>query len=115
MNFKKFEGGFVTLGNNLIAKISGKGTLSLDGGKTKTHDVLYVEGLKYNLLSVSQMCDKGYKLSFSVDGCEIRESNTSELIVEGSGTNSDIYHLSKLNGKFVSFHRRMKVGFDTKG
>lgn len=60
MNFKEFEGGSVTFENNSIAKISSKGTLSFDGCKTKTHDVLYVEGLNHNFLSFSHICDKGY-------------------------------------------------------
>lgn len=73
MNFKEFEGGSATLGNNSIAKISNKGTLTLDGGKAKTHDILYVEGLKHNLLSFNQVCDKEYQLSFSSNGCEVKK------------------------------------------
>jgi hypothetical protein len=45
-------------GDNAFAKIVGKGIVSLDNGNTKTQNVLYVEGLKQNLLSVNKMCDK---------------------------------------------------------
>lgn len=43
MGLNFFDGGAVTLNNNLVAKNTGKGTLSLDGGETKLYDVLYVE------------------------------------------------------------------------
>jgi hypothetical protein len=31
---------------------------NLSNGKGKAQDVLFVDGLKHNLLSVSQVCDK---------------------------------------------------------
>lgn len=101
MNFKNFDGGFVTLGNNYVSNITGKGTLSLDGGKTKTHDALCVEGLKHNILSVIQMCDKGCDILVSAKGCEIDKSGTRELIVEEAGQ-TVIYHLSELNSPPLS-------------
>jgi hypothetical protein len=47
----------VTFGNNAPGKIKGKGMVSLSNGKGKYQDVLFVDGLKHNLLSVSQVCD----------------------------------------------------------
>jgi hypothetical protein len=44
--------------DNTTIKTCGKGTLSIYG-ILPTHDVLYVEGLKHNLLSVGKMCDNG--------------------------------------------------------
>jgi len=64
-NFKRKEQGFVTYGDN-----KGKilGTCDVDGGNTlEIKDVLYVEGLKHNLLSISQLCDKGLKVIFESD------------------------------------------------
>ena len=52
------KGGSFTFWDDAFARIVEKGTVSLDNGKTKTHNVLYVEGLKHNILSVSQMCDQ---------------------------------------------------------
>ena len=54
----------VTFVNNKAKKIKGKGTFSLNNGKQKAQDVLFVDGLKQNLLSVSQMCDKGCEVLF---------------------------------------------------
>ena len=48
----------VTYGDNNKGKILGKGT---NGNENNffIHDVLHVEGIKHNLLSISQLCDKG--------------------------------------------------------
>jgi hypothetical protein len=54
----KNEGNF-TFGENGISKIVVKGTLSLDNGKYKIENVMCVEDIKHNILSVSQMCDHG--------------------------------------------------------
>ncbi|XP_043699332.1 uncharacterized protein LOC122650094 [Telopea speciosissima] len=59
----QYEGGSVKFGNSESAKIVGKGTVHLDDGKVRTSDILYVSGLKHNLLSISQMCDKGHKIA----------------------------------------------------
>lgn len=49
--------------NNAPTKIKGKGVASLDQN-IEAQNVLYVEGLKQNLLSVSQMCDNGCDVTF---------------------------------------------------
>jgi hypothetical protein len=49
----------VTFGNHEPIKIKGKGMVILSNGKGKSWDVLLVDGLKHNLFSVSQMCDRG--------------------------------------------------------
>ena len=40
--------------------------------KMSIHDVHYVDGLKYNLRSVSQICDNGYEVIFDDHGCQIK-------------------------------------------
>ena len=57
--FKVFEskkGGNVTFGDRSKSQIKGKGTISLPG-LPDIANMLYVEGLKVNLLSISQICD----------------------------------------------------------
>ena len=39
-------------------------------------DVMLVEGLAYNLLSISQLCDKGYRVTFDSQACIIFEPNS---------------------------------------
>jgi hypothetical protein len=73
-----------TFGNNSSARIVGKCTISLDNGNTKTQNVLHVEELKHNLLSVSQMRDQGYNLTFHSKGCEIRKEGLGRLVANAN-------------------------------
>jgi len=60
----------VTYGDNNKGKILGKGTIGNENSFL-IHDVLYVEGLKHNLFSISQLCDRGYQVTFRTNSCEI--------------------------------------------
>ncbi|KAJ9565015.1 hypothetical protein OSB04_000981 [Centaurea solstitialis] len=69
-DFKRFEGGHVAFGDNPNGgKISGKGKVSK--GKMTFDDLYFVEQLKYNLLSVSQVCDKKFGVFFTDTECLI--------------------------------------------
>ncbi|KAJ9567612.1 hypothetical protein OSB04_003578 [Centaurea solstitialis] len=50
-------------------KVSGKGKISK--GMMTFEDVYYVEQLKYNMLSVSQVCDKKHSILFNDEECMI--------------------------------------------
>jgi len=52
------------------------------------HDVLFVEGLKHNLLSISQLCDKGYQVIFKTNSCEICLPNSKEVMLIGKIINN---------------------------
>ena len=54
----------VTFGNDTPAVIKGKGSVFLKE-KVQANDVMYVDGLRHNLLSVIQMCDQGTEVLFS--------------------------------------------------
>ena len=56
----KKNGIYVTFGNNAKRRIIGQDNI---GNNTFSliESVLLVNGLKYNLLSISQLCDKGLK------------------------------------------------------
>ncbi|KAJ9552627.1 hypothetical protein OSB04_016672 [Centaurea solstitialis] len=63
-NFKRFEGGHVAFGDNpKRGNVSGKCKISK--GMMTFEDVYYVEQLKYNLLSVSQVYDKKSSILFN--------------------------------------------------
>jgi hypothetical protein len=72
----KKKGGNVAFGDVSSTKILGKGTINLGSKNVKAGKVLLVEYLKYNLLSVSKMCDQGYTLMFDSCKCKIRENNS---------------------------------------
>ena len=77
VTFYEKKSGNVTFGNDKVGKIKGKGSVNLNNGRGKAQDVLFVDGLKANLLSVSQMCDKG---------CEVRSSTTRQTLIKGVRT-----------------------------
>jgi len=84
-----FDGGSVTFGDNSKGTITGLGKV----GKTLSHaidDVYYVEGLQHNLLSISQLCDKGNRVEFQANLCHIVNSQTGELVCEGTRKH-DVY------------------------
>ena len=62
----------VSFGNDTPAAIKGKGSIFLKE-KVKARNVMYVDGLKLNLLSVSQMCDQGNEEVFRSNRCVVRE------------------------------------------
>jgi hypothetical protein len=78
--------GNVTFGNDAPGKIKGKGMVSLSNGKGKSQDVLLVDGVKHNLLSVSQMCDKGCEVVFMSKECKIKSVNSGQVVAKGIRT-----------------------------
>ncbi|XP_059073266.1 uncharacterized protein LOC131874064 [Cryptomeria japonica] len=91
LHFENFDGGFVRFGDNSGAFVRGKGTLLLNDD-TPIHDVYFVEGLKHNLLSVSQICDSGYNVSFSSQGCAIK-NKSGKIVATGLRTIGNVYNL----------------------
>ena len=62
----------VSFGNETPAIIKGKGSILLKE-KVKAKNVMYVDGLKHNPLSVSQICDQGNEVVFRSNGCVVHE------------------------------------------
>nr|GEV40289.1 retrovirus-related Pol polyprotein from transposon TNT 1-94 [Tanacetum cinerariifolium] len=63
-DFKELNGGYIAFGGNPKGgKISGKGKIKT--GKLDFDDVYFVKELKFNLFSVSQMCDKKNSVLFT--------------------------------------------------
>ena len=57
------DGGYVTFGDTANGKIVGEGKVGKSPNPT-IENVLLVNGLKHNLSSISQFCDKDYKVVF---------------------------------------------------
>ncbi|GKB30644.1 putative ribonuclease H-like domain-containing protein [Tanacetum coccineum] len=73
-DFKEFDGGYVTFrGGAHGGRISGKGTLKTDS--LDFEDVYFVNELKFNLFSVSQMCDKKNYVLFTDTECLVLSPN----------------------------------------
>jgi hypothetical protein len=60
--------------------------VSLSNGKGKAQDVLFVDVLKHNLLSFSQVFDRGCKVFFTSKYCKIQSMNSGWLIAKGIRT-----------------------------
>ena len=58
------KGGMVTFRNNSLEKVVGKENIYLGREKLKAKNVLLVEDMKHDLLSVIQLCDQGHVLIF---------------------------------------------------
>nr|GEV70357.1 putative ribonuclease H-like domain-containing protein [Tanacetum cinerariifolium] len=73
-NFEELNGGYVTFGGNPKGgKITRKGKIKT--GKLDFDDVYFVKELKFNLFSVSQMCDKKNSVLFTNTGCLVLSSD----------------------------------------
>jgi hypothetical protein len=94
LTLKEVKRDSMTFGSDVTARIDRKGTLSLNNEKTKIENVLYVDGVKHNLLSVSQMCDQGHNLTFNYQGCEIRKEGSGRLVASAYRTSNNVYILN---------------------
>ncbi|GJS03737.1 putative ribonuclease H-like domain-containing protein [Tanacetum coccineum] len=73
-DFKDFDGGYVTFGGGAYGgRITGKGTIKTDN--LDFDDVYFVKELKFNLFSVSQMCDKKNYVLFTDSECLVLSPN----------------------------------------
>ncbi|PKU74439.1 hypothetical protein MA16_Dca003642 [Dendrobium catenatum] len=72
------DGRYVTYGDNAKGKITGIGSICKN--TITLENVLFISGLKYNLISISLLCDKGLNVSFYASYCIIRNNETILLI-----------------------------------
>ncbi|KAM6597070.1 hypothetical protein CsatA_007594 [Cannabis sativa] len=81
-SFKSKESGFVTFGDNSKGKILGIGDIG-NVYSPCIKNVLLVDNLKHNLLSISQLCDIGFRVVFESSKCSIENVSTNEVIFLG--------------------------------
>ena len=101
--------GKVTFGDNAKGKIVGIGRV---GKKNSTYieNILLIDGLKHNLLSVSQLCDKGNRVIFKSKECFITHMEENKVIFKGERVNN-VYtiDLSSLTNQSVECFIAIKV------
>ncbi|KAJ9702803.1 hypothetical protein PVL29_004509 [Vitis rotundifolia] len=73
-SFTEFDGGNVTFGDGNMARVKGKGTIYAPN-IPNLEEVLYVEGLRSNLISISQMCENEFNVQFSQNLCKVFDLN----------------------------------------
>ena len=103
----KRNGGYVTFGDNAKRRIIGQCNIGNDTSFL-IESVLLVDGLKHNLLSISQLCDKGFKVIFEASHCIIKYIQNDKTIFMGHRCDN-VYaiNISKYGGHdrcFSSMH-----------
>ena len=92
-SFTEFDGGNVTFGDGNMARVKDKGTICAPEipnlGK-----VLYVEGLKVKLISISQICENEFNVQFSQNLCKMFDLNDACVMI-GLRTCDNCYVVSK--------------------
>ena len=78
-------------------KIVGIGNIKI-GSSPLIENVVLIESLKHNLLSISQLCYKDFKIIFDNFSCDILDKKTNIRVLFGSRENN-IYMIDMLNSK----------------
>ncbi|GJT90196.1 hypothetical protein Tco_1079041 [Tanacetum coccineum] len=89
-DYEEIDGEFVAFGGNSKGgKITGKGKIKT--GKLDFEDVYFVKELKFNLFSVSQMCDKKNSVLFTDIECVVLSPDvTPPFLQYSSGSQSGV-------------------------
>ena len=88
-SLKEKVGDYVTFGDGSHAQVLGKGTIEILG-LPLLKDVLYIKGLKVNLLSITQICDEDFLVQFSKKGCVII-NEVGIQVLKGNRTTENCY------------------------
>ena len=91
---KPFNGGHVAFAGDKGGRITGQGVLT--NGKVSFDRVNYVAELENNLLSISQICDKGYSTIFNNKECIILKPGytvPTDWVLMKAPRQSDLYVL----------------------
>jgi len=79
---KKKEHGNITFGDKSMGKIISIGKVGKDPSNF-IDNVYLVDGLKFNLLSISQLCDKGNVVSFDSTHCIVQNKESRKVNLYG--------------------------------
>ena len=105
------DGGHVTFGDNAKGKIIGIGEIG-NPHSLSMHHVLLVDGLKHNLLSISQLCDMGNKVTFYPKNCFVTSLDEDKVIFSGERVdNVYVIDLNKIDNKDIKC--LMSISHDT--
>jgi len=92
--FKRKKHGNVTFGDSRGGKIIGTSKINKDHSKS-LDNVYRVKGLNFNLLSISQLCDKGNNVIFNSSHCVVQNAHDNNTILHGRRI--DIVYTINLN------------------
>lgn len=95
ISLKEKKDGTMPFGNDRALNIIGTSTVTLGSKDELAKDVLLVENMNHNLLSVGQMCDRGHTMLFNLKKCEIRKDIFGIILATTSKAPNDIYILDE--------------------
>ncbi|GAA0170204.1 hypothetical protein LIER_24514 [Lithospermum erythrorhizon] len=112
-NIEDVKTHYVIFGGGEKGKIIGKGSLNV-AGLPNLEDVVLVEGLTANLISISQLCDNGMKVAFNKETCSVN-NESDNLIMQGSRLTDNCYLWtppqkalsSRVQGDVDLWHKRL--------
>ena len=81
-NFEERAGPSITFGDDSKGFTLGYGIISK--GNVIIDNVALVKGLKHNLLSISQLCDRGHQVWFSTEACVISDKKDNKVVLTGN-------------------------------
>jgi hypothetical protein len=88
-DLKSYTTSYVTFGDGAKWEIKGIGKLH-NSSLPKLDNVFLVEGLKANLISISQLCDQGFKVNFTKNECLVT-TNKGVLLMKGARSKDNYY------------------------
>ena len=93
------DGGHVTFRDNTKGKIIGIGEIG-NPQSLSIHHMLFVDGLKHNLLSLSQLCDMGNKVTFYPKNYFVSSLDEDKVIFSSERVdNVYVINLNKIDNK----------------
>nr|GEY42325.1 integrase, catalytic region, zinc finger, CCHC-type, peptidase aspartic, catalytic, putative [Tanacetum cinerariifolium] len=111
-DYQEYDGGFVAFTcSSKRDKITGKGKIRT--GKLDFEDVYFVKELKFNLFSVSQMCDKKNSVLFTETECHIiypdfKLPNENQILLKATNDESNLWHRKTGHINFKTMNKLMK-------
>ena len=79
--FNERAGPSITFGDDRKGYTVGYGLISKDN--VIIEEVALVDGLKHNLLSISQLCDKGNSVTFNSEACVVTNKRSNKVVLTG--------------------------------
>ena len=95
VSLKEKKDGTISFGNDGSSNVIGSSTVTLRSKDVIAKNVLFVENMNHNLLSVGQMCDQGHTMLFNSTKCEIRKGRYDKIVAKANRAPNDIYVLDE--------------------
>ncbi|EOY03358.1 Uncharacterized protein TCM_018340 [Theobroma cacao] len=119
------KGGTVSFRDDSKGRIHGIGTVGKNF-QTQISHVLLVKGLKHNLLSISQLCDKGFRVCLNSTKCEVIDMGTNKIsfignrlknmyviFLEDLEVNSEVCLIANVENDSWLWYNRLHVSMNT--